>query len=366
MGIRSNAIAITVMGAALALDACAADPSRERSDQRAPAGTEKPAAPPALKGAYGVYVTNEVSGDLSVIDPANHAVVAKVALGKRPRGIRASPDATQLYIALSGSPISPPGVDESTLPPPDRAADGIGVLDTKALTLRTILRGPSDPEQTAVSRDGRLLYIANEDTGKATVLEIGSGRTIAELEVGGEPEGVTTSTDGRFVYVTSEEEGQVSVIDTETNRLTKQFAVGARPRDSAFSPDGSRAYVTAENAGTVSVVDVSTHTVIATIRLAGQNVRPMGVVVSPDGERVYVTTGRGGTVVAIDTKTNKPVGSVVVGTRPWGLALSPDGTRLYTANGPSHDVSVVDTATLSVLTKVPVGRSPWGVAVVPR
>ena len=41
-------------------------------------------------------------------------------LGKRPRGIRVSPDRTQLYIALSGSPISPPGVDESKLPPPDR------------------------------------------------------------------------------------------------------------------------------------------------------------------------------------------------------------------------------------------------------
>jgi YVTN family beta-propeller protein len=359
MRFRIGAFIVTFVCAALTLGACGgAQPREERVEGR----VERP----AVQGSYGVYVTNEASGDLTVIDPATHAAIATVPLGKRPRGIRPSPDATQLFIALSGSPISPPGADESTLPPPDRAADGIGVVDVKALTLRTILRGPSDPEQTSVSRDGRFLYIANEDTGRATVLEIGSGRTVSELEVGGEPEGVTTSTDGRFVYVTSEEESQISVIDTKANRLVKQFAVGARPRDAAFSPDSSRAYVTAENGGTVSVVDVSTHTVIATIRLEGQNVRPMGVVVSPDGQRVYVTTGRGGTVVSIDTKTNKPVGSVTVGTRPWGLALSPDGTRLYTANGPSNDVSEVDTATLSVLAKIPVGRSPWGVAVVPR
>ena len=94
-----------------------------------------------------MYVTNEVSGDLSVIDPATHTTIATVPLGKRPRGIRVSPDRTQLYIALSGSPISPPGVDESKLPPPDRTADGIGVVDTKALMLRTILRGPQDPER---------------------------------------------------------------------------------------------------------------------------------------------------------------------------------------------------------------------------
>src|SRR5688572_10221917 len=82
-------------------------------------GFHQPAAP-TLQGLYGVYVTNEVSGDLSVIDPATHTTIATVPLGKRPRGIRVSPDRAQLFIALSGSPISPPGIDESKLPPPDR------------------------------------------------------------------------------------------------------------------------------------------------------------------------------------------------------------------------------------------------------
>jgi YVTN family beta-propeller protein len=337
-----------------------------QSQGTAPAAETAKAAAPAIQGPYGVYVTNEVSGDLSVIDPATHKTVATLPLAKRPRGIRVASDGTQLYIALSGSPISPPGTDESKLPPPDRAADGIGVVQVKNLTLGTILRGPQDPEQTSVSRDGTRLYIANEDKATASVLEIASGKTVAEFEVGGEPEGVTTSPDGRFVYVTSEEDNQVSVIDTAANRVIEQFRVGPRPRDSAFLPDSSRAYVTSETGASISVVDTKSHTVIETIKLAGENVRPMGAVVSPNGQRLYVSTGRGGTVVAIDTKTNKPVGSVAVGTRPWGLALSPDGSRLYTANGPSNDVSVVDTSTLTLVTRAAVGQSPWGVAVVPR
>ena len=339
------------------------EPQPERTSPSAE--TAKPRAP-TIQGPYGVYVTNEVSGDLSVIDPATHQTVATLPLGKRPRGIRVAADGTQLYIALSGSPISPPGTDESKLPPPDRAADGIGVVQVNNLTLTTILRGPQDPEQTSVSRDGTRLYIANEDKATASVLEIASGKTVAEFEVGGEPEGVTTSPDGRYVYVTSEEDNQVSVIDTAANRVIKQFRVGPRPRDSAFLPDSSLAYVTSENGSSISVVDTTSHTVIQTIKLAGENVRPMGAVVSPDGQRLYVSTGRGGTVVAIDTKTNKPVASVAVGIRPWGLALSPDGGRLYTANGPSNDVSVVDTSTFTVVAKAGVGRSPWGVAVVPR
>ena len=359
--IRSGVLIFAAAYAVTVLGSCGSQPQDGGAEQLV--GTP---LSPVLHGHYGVYVTNELSGDLTVIDPATHSAIATVPLGKRPRGIQVSPDGSQLYIALSGSPISPPGIDESTLPPPDRTADGIGVVDVKVLTLARILRGPSDPEQTSVSRDGARLYVANEDRGTASVLEIISGQTIAEFEVGGEPEGVTTSPDGRFVYITSEEDNQVSVIDTTTNRLVRQFAVGARPRDSAFSPDSAHAYVTAENDGTVSVVDTSTHTVVETIQLTGENVRPKGIVVSPDGHRVYVTTGRGGTVVAIDTKTNKPIGVVAVGTRPWGIGLSPDGTRLYTANGPSNDVSVVDTSTLTVLTKVPVGQSPWGVAVVER
>jgi YVTN family beta-propeller protein len=361
--IRATTYAMLSVAALLAVS-CGGTQPREVTPTDA--GTTATAGPPTLKGSYGVYVTNEISGDLSVIDPATNAAVALLPLGKRPRGIRVAPGGTELYVALSGSPISPPGTDESKLPPPDRGADGIGIVDPKTLALRTILRGPQDPEQTSVSRDGARLYIANEDKGTASVLEIAGGKTIAEFEVGGEPEGVTTSPDGRFVYVTSELNNQVSVIDTAANRVLTRIPVGPRPRDTAFSPDSRRAYVTSENGASVSVVDTATHTVIHTIKLTGNLVRPMGAVVSPDGTRLYVSTGRGGSVIAVNTATNQPIGSVNVGTRPWGLALSPDGARLYTANGPSNDVSVVDTATLSLVAKIPVGQSPWGVAIVER
>src|SRR4029434_2961131 len=91
--------------------------------------------PPASR----VYVTNEASGDISVIDAAAQAVVATVMVGKRPRGIKVSPDGRYLYVALSGSPSAPPGVDESKLPPPDRSADGIGEVDTGTNRLTRVI-----------------------------------------------------------------------------------------------------------------------------------------------------------------------------------------------------------------------------------
>src|SRR5262245_34359319 len=51
--------------------------------------------------SYLVYVTNEASGDLTVIDPSQPTAVATIPLGKRPRGIHAS--GGLLYVTLSGS-----------------------------------------------------------------------------------------------------------------------------------------------------------------------------------------------------------------------------------------------------------------------
>src|SRR6187399_3499560 len=107
--IRRNIL--TLAGSILVLSACT-------KPEEAPKPVEKPAA------TYHVYVTNEGSNNVSVIDPTTNEVTATVNVGKRPRGIHSSPDGKTLYVALSGSPSAPPGVDESTLPPPDRTLDG--------------------------------------------------------------------------------------------------------------------------------------------------------------------------------------------------------------------------------------------------
>ena len=258
------------------------------------------AAPPP---AFHAYVTNETSGDLTVIAAGTHEVVATIPLGKRPRGIKVSPDNTRLFVALSGSPPAPPGTDEDSLPPPDRSADGIGIVDIAEGRIVNVLQAGTDPEQVAISADGTRVFVANEDAALASIVEIATGEILAELPVGGEPEGVTRSPNGAWVYITSEEENRVSVIDTEALEVIASFDVGARPRSSNFSPDSTRAYVTAENGGTVSVVDTADHTVIETIELTGELIRPMEVRVSPDGGRLYVSTGRGRLIMAIDTAT---------------------------------------------------------------
>lgn len=323
-----------------------------------PAGCARPSQPPFL-----VYVTNEASGDLSVMDPVRLETVANIPLGKRPRGIHAS--GALLYIALSGSPISPPGVDESTLPPADKSADGIGVVDLGKNELVRRISAGSDPEEFALSHDGKTLYVSNEDTGELSIVDLATGQIVKSLPVGEEPEGVTLSPDGRFVYVTAENDGTVSVVDTGAAQVVKTIQTGRRPRSTRFLPDGSRAFATNENDGTLTIIDAVRHEPLGTIPL-GEGVKPMGMAMTKDGSTLYVSTGRSKKVFVVDTAAGRVTGSFEVGERPWGIALSPDETRLFTANGPSNDVSVVDVASRTVIRRVVAGDRPWGVVTVKR
>jgi YVTN family beta-propeller protein len=330
----------------------------------APAATRPASEMPPPQGPR-LFVSNEIAGTVSVIDIGTRAVVHTIPVGKRPRGIRVSPDGRTVYVALSGSPIGGPNVDESTLPPADRKLDGIGVIDAATGRLVKMLPSGSDPEQFAISKDGTRLFIANEDAGLTSVLEVATGTILAQIKVGGEPEGVDLSPDGRVVYVTSEYDNAVYAIDTNRLTLVREVPVGPRPRSTGFLPDGSLAYVSAENGPLVSVLDARTHAVLASIPFSPDTLKPMGVVVTPDGTRVLVTTGRGGTLHAIEVATNRITGSVAVGERPWGVEVSADGKWAFTANGPSNDVAIVDLATMTVAAKVPVGERPWGLAIVP-
>src|ERR1700678_1332120 len=144
------------------------------SPSKAPEQKAQTPAPPAETSEPKIYVTNEVGGDLSIVDSGNYNLLATVKLGKRPRGIHPSPDHKFIYVALSGSPIAGPDVDESTLPPPDKSADGIGVFDVAQNKVVRIIKGGSDPENFDVSKDGTQLFISNEDDAAVSVVDIAS------------------------------------------------------------------------------------------------------------------------------------------------------------------------------------------------
>jgi YVTN family beta-propeller protein len=368
----SRAFAVFFVSAALgAIAGCSGSPSTPPASSTPSAASPAPAA--AAKPAPGsplLYVSDETGTGVVVVDPIGKAVVQRINVGKRPRGLKISPDGTKLLVALSGSPIGGPGVDESKLPPADRAADGIGVVDLATHAVIRKYHSGSDPESFAMSLDGKMIFVSNEDSGEMTALDLESGDIKARVKVGEEPEGVTTGPDGKVVFVSCEGSNEVVAIDTRTFKVVGRVATGPRPRSIAFSRDGAIGFVASENAGTLTAFDARTRKVKKTIALPRPSEqgaippRPMGLQVSPDGSRLYVSLGRAKGIAVIDIATQEYKSTIAdVGTRPWGIGISTDGTKLYTANGPSGDISIVDVATGKTEARVATGGSPWGIAV---
>src|SRR5580692_13031014 len=183
---------------------------------------------------YLLYVSNEKSGDVTVIDGSDFKVLDTIPVGKRPRGIQVSPDGKTIYVALSGTPIAlPPQLDAQGNPifkrgkdddddetvQADKSADGIGVIDVAQKKLTGRLSVGSDPEEFSLSKSGAELYVSNEDVKTASVIDLASGKVTHIIPVGQEPEGVATAPDGKSFYVTCEAGGEIDVIDTTSYKV---------------------------------------------------------------------------------------------------------------------------------------------------
>jgi len=334
----------------------------------------------AMAEGFLVCVSNEKSGDITVIDGVSEKAVNTIPVGKRPRGIHASPDGALVYVALSGTPISgPPPLDAQGNPilkkgkaddddddkNSDHSADGIGVVDLRSGKFLRKLPAGSDPEQFAVTADGKQIYVSNEDVATASLMDVANGKVERIFPVKREPEGIGLRPDGKFVYVTCETGGDIFVIDTSTHKIATHFNVKPRPRSVVFLPDGTRAFIPSESAEEFNLVDSVEHKLLKTIKLPPGS-RPMGTAISPDGKKVYIGTGRGGTVCVVDTASFTVEKTIKAGARPWGVAVSPDGKRLFVANGPSNDVSVIDLDSEKETARIKAGEGPWGVVVVPK
>ena len=100
-----------------------------------------PAISESAAGELRVFVTSEKSNDVTVIQAANHKVIATIPVGQRPRGITVSRDGRRVFVANSNS-------------------DNVSVIDAASLRVIDTLPAGIDPEGITIDRGGRL-YVVN-------------------------------------------------------------------------------------------------------------------------------------------------------------------------------------------------------------
>lgn len=309
--------------------------------------------------AYYVYVSNEYSADISVIDSATDQVIDTIEISGRPgevrpRGLNVSPDGRFIYVSVS-----------DFQPTVETNADAIAVIDVVTNEIVQRIAAGGNPERVASTPDGTEVWAALEAVAMGGGYDVETGEEIVTFRVGIEAEGVDVSPDGRWVYLSAETTHTVTVFDRHEMETVKHVLVGNRPREVRFGNDGRYAYVSAEVGGSVSVIDVENdHEVVATIDL-GLDSRPVEIAVDPVRDRIYVVGGGTSAVYVIDTSTNELIETIRegMGRRPWGIAITPDGSKIYTADGLSDSSTVIDPETLTVIGQVQTGRGSHSAAI---
>jgi DNA-binding beta-propeller fold protein YncE len=174
---------------------------------------------------------------------------------------------------------------------------------------------------------------------------------------------------GPVLVVANQEQGRATIIELETGRLVAHVDAGMHPHEGAASPDGRTVALVSPStwsgdARTVALLDVETATVSRTIDLGWQR-WPHGVAFQEDGT-LLVASGAGASVLFIDPARGDVIHrSDNGGARPYLLHRSPSTGRIYTSSPSSNVVTELDEGTRRLRRVFRVQDQPAGFAVAP-
>lgn len=305
-----------------------------------------------LKSAYSdyIFVSNENSDSITILDEKNKKIIKSISTGGRPRDMKFSKDKTKLYIVVSEE-------------------NHIAILNLNKLKITGYIKTGDDPEIFDISPNGKLLAVSNEDDNELTIIDLSTKKILKSIQnVGVEPEGVNFSPDGRYVYVTSEGTNSVIIIDPWKQEIINEILVGNRPRRGIFVNEGSEYWVSNELNGSVTIINTKNFEIIKTISFSvkgikSQDITPVDFAYSKKLEKVFVTLGSANHVAVVNTKSHDVENNILVGSRVWGAALTRNDKELIVTNGNSDDISVIDLKKLVAISSIPVGKTPHTVRV---
>jgi YVTN family beta-propeller protein len=274
---------------------------------------------------------------------AAEAVVTTIAVEHWPQGVAVNDATNRIFVANEGS-------------------DSLSVIDGRTNTVVDTVPVGSHPLAVGVNPTTNRVYVANYNADSLSVIEGATNTVMATVAVGRYPYGVGVNGATNRIYVANQASNSVSVVDGITHTVLDTVAVGTAPYGVGVNPATNRIYVANLVSNSVSVIDGITHTVLSTI---GVGTHPYGVGVNPTTNRVYVANHDSGSVSVIDGIANRVVATVSVGITPHGVGVNPATDRVYVSNTQSDTLSVIDGVSSSVVAAVAVGNTPYGVAVNP-
>lgn len=210
--------------------------------------------------------------------------------------------------------------------------------------------GPLDAQVAGITGT---IVVTNKSANTATIVDVGSGRTIAILPTGANPHEIILSSDGRTAVVTNYGGGQggnsLTVIDVPAANVAATIPLAyTRPHGIEYLSGDSVVAVTSEARRLLVLVSIPARAVRDTIATQFDGSHMVGVTAS--GALAYTGNIAGGTVSELDLRTKRFVRSWEVPAQPEAINVTPDGSEVWVGSNATGRVSVLVPATGQVTT----------------
>ncbi len=146
-----------------------------------------------------------------------------------------------------------------------------------------------------------MLYVSLWAQAAVGVIDLKSNRLVAKWAVEEHPNEMALTRSGRYLFVANANRNTVTVLDTTTGRtvetlsaaFTADMAPGSTPNSLALSPDESTLFVANACNNNVAVFDISVIGASRSLGFIPVGWYPTSVRVTPDGKRLLVANGKG-------------------------------------------------------------------------
>ena len=265
-----------------------------------------PKCPPSVPDEECAKLKHDLSADgIAVIDTATLKLTGLLKSGSDPEQFDLSHDGKQLFISNE---------DSGTLT----------VLNVSTGVVEKSVPVGKEPEGVRVTPDGRWIAVTSEEGNALYVIDARSLSVAKSVSVGKRPRDVAFTPDGKTAYVSGEFDSSIystTMPDAPSATQLLKLRKEARPMGLILDAPRHRLFVSTGRGGTVAVIALQGGPKLVTEIPVGA--RPWGMALSHDGKRLYTANGSSNDVAIVDTTTLQVVKKVAVGQSPWGVALSP-------------------------------------------
>ena len=348
---------MTKRGLAIAMLVLAAANGLAQAGQ-APAAASVPDVPVSSRDR--VYLGEQFSNTISVIDPASNTLLGVIRLGDPQPG-----NLSPLYrgqLLVHGLGFSP---DHRTLVAVSIGSNSVSFIDTASNAVKHITYVGRSPHEAFFTPDGREVWVSVRGEDYVSVLDAKRYGEIARIPVPNGPGMAIFSPDGRYGYVCSSFTPETLVIDVRTRRVA-----GRVTQPSPFCPNiaaaprGDQVWFTLKDVGKAVVFNARPPFNILREIEIGPLTNHVNFALTEQGQLAYVTVGGLNQVQVFRTDTFEKIATIPTGPLPHGIWPSGDGTRMYVGIENGDAVSAIDTRLQRVVATIGSGQAAQAVVYV--